>query len=271
MNARSLGRLLFGFGMVGLGIISLICNSYSLQWEPVGTLLPNLGRLSGGILLLAGLGVLIGRFSMLASAILTVFLGLWVFALQVPPDITASHGAKTWQDLSGIWLGFAEDLALMMGAWTLMALSDRDDNDASTSWLTDGKAFRVTQTLFGVACLIFGASHFAYADFTSGMIPSWIPERLPLAYITGAGHLLTGIALITGVFARLAATLEAIMMSLFVLLVHVPMVAGNPAADALQLDWTMLCVALSLSGAAWAIAGGLSGKPWGLVREKADA
>ena len=261
MNARGLGRLMFGFGMIGMGLISLICNNYSLQWEPVGGLLPNLGRLSGAILCLGGLGVLIGRFNMLAAAILTVFLGLWVFALQVPHALAAGGG--DWKALSGTWLGFAEDLTLACGAWTLLALSDQDDNDAMAPWLTDARALRIAQALVGVACLIFGASHFAFADFTSTMIPSWIPARLPLAYITGAGHLLTGLALLSGVLARLAATLEALMMTLFVLLVHVPMLVAGPSADAAQLDWTMLFVAMSLSGAMWAVAGGLSTKPWG--------
>lgn len=270
MNVRGLGRLMFGFGMIGIGAVSLVCDSYSLQWEPVGSLLPNLGRLSGAILCLGGLGVLIGRLNMLAAAILTVFLGLWVFALQAPQAIAA--GGSDWKALSGTWLGFAEDLAMMSGAWTLLALSDQDDNDAMAPWLTDARALRIARTLFGIACLVFGASHFAFSDITATMIPSWIPERLPLAWITGAGHILTGLALISGILARLAATLEAVMMSLFVLLVHVPMIVAGPARDAMQLDWTMLFVALSLAGSAWAVAGGLRDKPWGFGKgARADA
>ena len=47
--------------------------------------------------------------------------------------------------------------------------------------------------------VVFGLSHFAYADFTASMIPAWMPARLILAYVTGAAHLAAGAALLLGV------------------------------------------------------------------------
>lgn len=263
MAVRRLARLLFAIGLIGLGVISLVYGKYSLQWEPVPASVPaSLAYASGVILVLAGFLMLAGRLAMLGAAVGAAFLLVWV-GLQVPGALHGSTAATGWQDLSGIWLGFCEDLAMMSGAWTLMALADQDINQASTQFLTDAAGQRIARTLFGIACLVFGASHFAYADFTSTMIPDWIPARLSLAYVTGAGHALTGLALITGVLPRLAATLEAVMMSLFVVLVHVPMLVARPAPDAVQLDWTMLFVACTLSASAWAIAGSLSARPWG--------
>jgi uncharacterized membrane protein len=120
--------------------------------------------------------------------------------------------------------------------------------------------------LFGAACLVFGVSHFLYADFTAQMVPAFLPFHLPLAYITGAGHFAAGLALISGVLSRLAAVCEAAMMSLFVVLVHIPMVVAPIPADMTQLFWTMLCVACALSGAAWLLAASLKDRPWGLAR-----
>jgi uncharacterized membrane protein YphA (DoxX/SURF4 family) len=89
------------------------------------------------------------------------------------------------------------------------------------------------------------------------MIPAFIPAHLFWAYFTGAGHFLAGIAMLTNVFARLAAILFAVMVSGFVLLLHVPRVIGEPGSRA---EWTMLVIALTMTAAAWCAAGVLSRK-----------
>jgi uncharacterized membrane protein YphA (DoxX/SURF4 family) len=105
--------------------------------------------------------------------------------------------------------------------------------------------------LFGVACVIFGLSHFAYAQFTASMIPTWLPRRLELAYLTGAIHALTGLALLIGRWRRWAAGIEAAMMTSFVFLVHAPRVFAHPTD---RTELTLLFVAITLSSAAWSVA-----------------
>jgi uncharacterized membrane protein YphA (DoxX/SURF4 family) len=53
-------------------------------------------------------------------------------------------------------------------------------------------------------------------------------DPLGLAYFTGLGHMAGGIGIVTGILPRLAATLEAIMMCLFGLLVWVPSFLAQP-------------------------------------------
>ncbi len=100
--------------------------------------------------------------------------------------------------------------------------------------------------------MVFGLSHFAYADLTAAMIPAWMPARLPLAYLTGAAHVAAGTALLLGVVPALAVRLEAIMMSAFIVLVHLPAVLAQPAN---REQWTGLCVATALAGAVWVVLG----------------
>lgn len=118
---------------------------------------------------------------------------------------------------------------------------------------------RVARFLFGASCLVFGLSHFAYADFTGGMIPARLPSRLWLAYLTGAGHF--------AIVPRLAETLEVLLMSSFVSLVHLPSIVVKPApswAPTNRSQWTMLFIASTLAAAVWIVAWSLRGLRWWL-------
>lgn len=107
--------------------------------------------------------------------------------------------------------------------------------------------------------MVFGAAHFLYAAFTASMIPTWLPMRLELAYLTGAIHAVAGLAILTGRWRRWAAVAEAAMMSSFVLLVHAPRVAAHPTD---RLELTMLFVAVTLSSAAWTLAASRTVRAW---------
>jgi len=87
---------------------------------------------------------------------------------------------------------------------------------------------RAAQVIFGVTCIFYGISHFAYSEYTASMVPAWLPTRLAFAYFTGLCYIAAGIGIILRILARLAATLVAIMMSLFGLLVWVPSFFAHP-------------------------------------------
>lgn len=255
MRNIDFGRILFGLGMVGLGALSLVFGKFALQWQPVPASLPMwLGYINGGILLAGGLGLLLVRRVAAVSALaLLAYLALWV-VIQAVNDM--AHPLDV-----GANLALFEDLVLMCGAWIAYATLAED----GMAFLKGINGLMAVRILFGIACLVFGLSHFLYADFTAQMVPAFLPFHLPLAYITGAGHVATGLALISGVLPRLAAVCEAAMMSLFVVLVHIPMVVTPIPAGMAQLFWTMLCVAGGLSGSAWLLAASLKDRPWGLA------
>ena len=255
MRLADFGRILFALGIAGLGVLSLVFGKFALQWQPVPSWLPEgLGYINGGILLVGGVGLLLVRRVAVVSALaLLAYLALWV-VIQAVNDI--AHPLDV-----GANLALFEDLVLMCGAWIAYATLAGD----GMAFLKGTKGLMTARILFGIACLVFGLSHFLYADFTAQMVPAFLPLHLPLAYITGAGHIAAGLALISGVLPRLAAVCEAAMMSLFLVLVHIPMVAAPPPPDMAQLFWTMLCVAGALSGSAWLLAASLKDRPWGLA------
>jgi uncharacterized membrane protein len=157
------------------------------------------------------------------------------------------------------WLGLAETLVLATGAAILGYLL-RDPKAATQEALAwAGRIIRVARTLLAVALPIFGLSHFAYAEFTASMIPAWLPQRLALAYVTGVAHTAAGAGLLFRVLPRLAIALEAAMMGVFVALIHVPGVISEPTS---RVQWTMLFVAITLTGATTAGTATLESIPW---------
>jgi uncharacterized membrane protein YphA (DoxX/SURF4 family) len=110
---------------------------------------------------------------------------------------------------------------------------------------------RTSRILYALALPTIGLSHFVYSAGTASMVPGWIPFHLGFAYLTGAGHAAAGVGILLGIVPRLAAFLEASMVSCFVLLLHAPGVCSAPGD---RLQWTMLLVATAYAGACWTMA-----------------
>jgi uncharacterized membrane protein len=215
-----------------------------------------LAHISGILLLAGGIGLLVKRTASPAAFVLAVFLLGWVLVLQIPRVAHAPGNV-------GMWLGLAESAVLMTGGWTLFAFLADLGARARMKFVTGDRGTRLARLLFGLACLLLGLSHFVYAAGTAGMIPAWIPAHLSFAYLTGAGHIAAGLGVLFGVLPRLAATCEAAMISLFVILVHIPGAAAEPSS---RFAWTMVFVATALAGAVWIIAASLRNTAWGRTR-----
>ena len=103
-----------------------------------------------------------------------------------------------------------------------------------------------------VPMAVFGAQHFTAAIFVARLVPSWIPWHLFWTYFVGVALISAALSIVTGKHARLAAGLLAIMLCLFVALMHIPALASDPH------DRIRLAVALrdlAFSGGALALLG----------------
>ena len=252
MRTIALGHVLFAIGLAGIGVLSLVSGDFAYTWQPVpGWVIwrHGLAYASGILMLGAGIGMLVKPASRLSALVMTIYLSTWVLLLQAPRVAQAPTNV-------GMWLGLSESMALFCGGWTLYLSLAGSEHDLP-KFLADP---RLARYLFGGACVVLGISHFVYLDITAGMVPAWLPDRTGFAYLTGAGHLGAGLAILFGVLPRLAATLEAGMISSFVLLLHAPSVFAQPSS---RLQWTMLCVASAIAGAGWIVAGSLRASSWG--------
>lgn len=245
MRVGNIAKLLFAAVLAAIGTIDLVYRDFALQWQPVPVWVPHrpvLAIASGVFFVACALGLVSRSHKMLAMTFATLSLIFWVAILQGPHVLAAPLSI-------GAWLGFAETLAVL--AASLIVLASVSHEPVSL--------IRFARVLFGLACVEFGLSHFAYAAVTATMVPAWLPDRLIFAYLTGAGHCAAGLAILSGRLSRLGATLEAAMMSGFVALVHIPGVVHAPHD---RLQWTMLVFAFALAGSAWVIAGSLGERAW---------
>ena len=234
--ALPVGALALGFG--ALGAMSVASGDFAFQWQPVPAEVPARATLAMG----AGALELVAAAMLLPARLRAA--GAWLAGLLLF-GWTLLHVPSVVQKPASIadWLGVAESAAMACGALTLAA--------AGFGVAAAGKIRRVCAIVFGASALVFGLSHFAYADFTASMIPAWLPQRVALAWFTGAAHALAGLAILTGIRRALAATLEGVMMASFVVLVHLPRVLGHPES---RFEWTMLFVAVTLSACAGLVA-----------------
>jgi hypothetical protein len=124
----------------------------------------------------------------------------------------------------------------------------------------------VARAAFGLALVPVGLAHFVYLNSAAELIPVWVPFRVILTGFTGAAHIAAGVAIVGGVTPLLAAMLEAVMASLFTLIVWGSAVIVAPAS---RESWVSLLVSAAFSAAACAVAGSYGAHlgPWVADRE----
>jgi uncharacterized membrane protein YphA (DoxX/SURF4 family) len=212
---------------------------------------------SAVILLAAGAGLCFSRTAMPSALTIGAYRAVWGVP-GIPPILSNPLSI-------GAWYGFCEALTTIVGAWILYTMLRRQSRGPEMP-IAGESAVRVARVLFGLTCVFYGWSHFTYADYTASMVPAWFPDGLGFAYFTGLGHIAAGIGIIVGILPRLAATLEAIMMSLFGLLVWVPSLVAQPRpkwAGTPENQWSELVVTLLLAASAWIVADSLRNRSWG--------
>jgi uncharacterized membrane protein YphA (DoxX/SURF4 family) len=282
-----LGIRIYGLGAIATGLVGLAWSDFALQWEPVAASFPGRAALAyifSALLVVAGAAVNWRQSSAVLGAAALAGLYAVVVVLMHGAQI-AQHPAAFVA-----WDGAAEQLALLAGGLAayaylagasadggggadvrpgvgegVAAQSDAVVSAAGVEVMPGGVAAgrrgesprhalmsRVAMIFTGVCLLMFGVAHFLYLDFTASMVPAWLPPGQKFwALLTGAAHLAAGIALLSGIKARLAAILLTVMFATFSLLVHLPALVADPHS---HLNWVINAINLALTGAAWTIA-----------------
>jgi uncharacterized membrane protein YphA (DoxX/SURF4 family) len=237
----------FGWRVYGLGVMALAM--VSLAWgdfdpgQPVPKGFPDrtaLAYTAAAFMLVAGAAVMWRRTASWGAAALTAYYTLIVVILMNGRVVLRNYAVY------GAYSGTAEQLAIAAGGLIVYAATAGID-PALAARLT-----RLGQLAFGVCALLFGGAHFAYMNLTAPLVPKFLPPGQAFwAYATGIGHIAAGLAILSGVQARLAAILLTVMFASFTPLVHLPMLLADPSSRG---EWSENALNLALTGVAWAVA-----------------
>jgi hypothetical protein len=241
------GRLLFGLGVAGLGLQAVLLGEFPPELAPVPALLGKrafVASVTGLLLLGVGTGIFANRQSRLCACIL---------ALVGLVGLAFTHVPKLLSDPThvGAWVGAFELVTLTATALVLAAASP-DTRGIAPIWnrLIDHTAMPALVCV-GLACVLFGAVHFMYAQAIASLIPAWIPGALAWAYVIGVARVVAGVGVVIYRLRRLSAGLLATMYGSWVLLLHVPRLVTSGGSSH---EWTFTLLAVAFCGGAWLIA-----------------
>ena len=240
------GSRVYGLGVMALGLACLAFGDFD-PGQPVPEKLPirtALAYTAGAFIVVAAAAVEWRRTAAWGAAALTVYYALFVVILMNGRLLLRDYAVfVTYENI-------AEQIAIAAGGLIVYASTARIDT-ALAARLT-----RLGRLAFGVCALVFGGAHFVYMNLTAPLVPKWLPPTQEFwGYATGIGFVAAGVAILTGVQARLAAILVTAMLASFALLVNEPMLIADHSS---HMNWTESAVNLAVIGAAWVVADSLA-------------
>ena len=245
-TTTAFGWRIYGLGVMALGIACLAFGTFD-PGQPVPRNLPArtaLAYAAGAFMVVAAAAVEWRRTAAWGAAALTVYYALVVVILMNGRLLLTNFAVFVTNE------NIAIQLAITAGGLIVYASTARIDAPLAA------RLTRLGRLAFGICALVFGGAHFVYMNLTAPLVPKWLPPTQEFwGYATGVCFVAAGVAILTGVQARLAAILLTAMLASFALLVHEPMLLAD---HSIHFNWTESAENLAMIGAAWVVADSLA-------------
>lgn len=183
---------------------------------------------------LVGVGLLSASLSMATKVqvqwsglLFGIMMFLFVAMMDLPGTLANVHNRISWVLL-------CREMSFGSGGWILAGDAMARRNAQGGSKLIAGG-----RIVIGMAAIFYGVEHFLHPINAPGvplekLMPTWIPGRLFIGYLTGAILLVAGVAILQGRKARVAATYLGSWIFLLVLFVYGPILIASlldPSTD----------------------------------------
>lgn len=259
MKARA-SRWFFAAAMIALGIAGLANGDFALAWQQVPPHLPGrivIAYICAVIELATGVGLLLRPTLVPACRILFPYLLLWLVLLEIPAVLQAPQDA-------GAWGSFGEIAIVAAGAWCLFATLAGPAEMQRPRFATGSAGIRAARWLLVVALPMIGAEVIVDAvtigDHVMQPWLRWLPWPAAWACLTGVGSIAACLALLFGVWPRLAATVEAAMLGIITITYWGPDLQTGRTAT------TAFIISFLIAAGVWLVADTYRNTPWFATR-----
>lgn len=254
------GRVLFAAALVALGITGLVNGDFALVWQHVPAGVPGrtaIAYVCAVMEVAMGIGLLFERTLPLASRALFPYMVLWVVLLKVPEVIRAPLHATAWG-------GIGEIGTMLAGAWCLFAGSNETRN---AGFVAGDSGLRAARWLLVFTLAMLGVDVIAAAvEAGDRVMQPWLqslPHPMAWAVLSGAGSIAACLGILFGIWPRLAATLEAVMVAVIGLAYWAPdLYTGRTAT-------TAFIVTFLVAAGAWVVAESYRAVAWFAIAQPA--
>jgi uncharacterized membrane protein YphA (DoxX/SURF4 family) len=127
------------------------------------------------------------------------------------------------------WADLLKELALAGGAFVIAGSFPEKPNIPKSYFIKLlERLIPLGSIFFCITMVSFGCCHFLYTEPISKLVPAWIPGAIFWTYFAGVMLVGSGIAIVSRIRLRISAMLLAIMIFLWLIVLHIPLAIADP-------------------------------------------